>query len=251
MLLDSITWQVFKGEHWVVLGPNGAGKTTLMQVAGARLHPTSGTAHILGHKLGRVDVFSLRPRIGLASDALTDRIPHGETALDAVVTAVHAVTGRWREVYSCEDLDRAQALLDLFNVGDLARRSFGTLSEGERKRVQIARALMSNPEVLLLDEPSAGLDLAGREDLLAALTALADAPSSPVMVLVTHHVEEIPAGFTHMGLLREGRFTAAGPIRAIATPIHLSTAFGIALDITEDRGRWTARAAGPQKGPSR
>ncbi|GEL93389.1 ABC transporter ATP-binding protein [Cellulomonas composti] len=241
-ILDRVTWTVREGERWVVLGRNGAGKTTMLQVASGRMHPTSGTADLLGARLGRVDVFELRPRIGLSSAVLADRIPGGESVRDVVLTAAYGVTGRWRESYEELDESRASDLLRAFGVEHLSERFFGTLSEGERKRVQIARSLMSDPELLLLDEPAAGLDLGGREELVAALSELASDPRSPVLVLVTHHVEEIPPGFTHLLLLRDGGVHAAGPIEQVLTPENLSGAFGVDLDVQEQSGRWVARA---------
>src|SRR5665648_1013564 len=241
-ILDSVSWTVADGQRWVVLGPNGAGKTTLLQIASGRMHPTSGTATVLGSRLGAVDVFELRPRVGVASAALADRIPPTESVLDVVLTAAYGTTGRWREAYEALDHERAHALLDVFGVGELADRTFGTLSEGERKRAQIARALMTDPELLLLDEPAAGLDLGGREELLQALTELANDLRSPVMVLVTHHVEEIPVGFTHALLLRAGRVHAAGPLADVLTPQQLSETFGIELVVEQHGQRWSARA---------
>lgn len=245
-LLDSITWSVAEGERWVVLGPNGAGKTTLLQLAAAALHPTRGQASVLGERLGTVDVFELRPRIGITSAALADRIPREEKVRDLVVTASYAVVGRWREAYDRQDEDRAAQLLDRLGIAHLADRQFATLSEGERKRAQIARALMSDPELLLLDEPAAGLDLAGRESLLRTLAELAADPLAPTTVLVTHHVEEIPPAFTHVLLLRAGRVVAAGPLRGTLTGAMLSECFGLRLRLYGSGGRWTARAPAPR-----
>jgi iron complex transport system ATP-binding protein len=242
-LLRSVDWTVELDERWVVLGPNGAGKTTLLQLAAAQLHPTTGEAEVLGERLGAVDVFELRPRIGLTSAALAARIPPGETVLDLVVSAGYAVVGRWREEYDLLDTGRARHLLYQLGIQSLADRQFGTLSEGERKRVQIARALMTDPELLLLDEPAAGLDLAGREQLVARLAALAADPDAPTMVLVTHHVEEIPPGVTHALLLRGGRTVAAGLLRDVLTPDLLSVTFGLPLTLERSGGRYAARAA--------
>jgi iron complex transport system ATP-binding protein len=241
-LLDEVTWTVGEDERWLVLGPNGAGKTTLLQVAATHLHPTSGVAEILGEVLGLVDVFELRPRIGLASAALADRIPRAERVLDVVVTASYAVLGRWREDYDPLDHQRASDLLSRLGVAGLADRTFGTLSEGERKRVQIARALMTDPELMLLDEPAAGLDLGGREQLVRTLADLAADPVAPAMVLVTHHVEEIPPGVTHVLLLRQGRVVAQGPVDEALTAANLSETFGLPLALDRNGDRFAARA---------
>lgn len=241
-LLDEVDWQVKDGERWVVMGPNGAGKTTLLQIAGARLHPTRGVAGILDEVLGAVDVFELRPRIGLSSAALATQIPEHETVLNVVVTAAYGVTGRWREGYERDDERRAFRLLNDWGMGPLLNRTFATLSEGERKRVQIARALMTDPELLLLDEPAAGLDLGGREELVHKLSELALDEAAPAMVLVTHHLEEVPPGFTHAMLLREGAVVAAGPIAGVLTSANLSETFGLDLDMTVNAGRYTAVA---------
>ncbi|WP_051298453.1 ABC transporter ATP-binding protein [Arthrobacter castelli] len=242
-LLDSIDWQVAEGERWVILGPNGAGKTTLLQIAGARVHPTTGVAGILEEVMGAVDVFELRPRIGLASASLTSQIPSHESVLNVIVTAAYGVTGRWREKYDQMDESRARQLAAGWGVAGLINRPFGSLSEGERKRVQIARALMTDPELLLLDEPAAGLDLGGREDLLQRLGTLAKDEEAPAMVLVTHHLEEVPAGFTHAMLLREGAIVAAGPLDDVLTSRNLTETFSLPLHIHKDNGRFTATAA--------
>ncbi|HEX3336028.1 MAG TPA: ABC transporter ATP-binding protein [Jatrophihabitans sp.] len=241
-LLDRINWTVEEDERWAVLGPNGAGKTTLLQIAAATMHPTSGEAFVLGERLGRVDVFELRPRIGLASAALAERIPGGELVSDVVVSAGYSVLGRWREAYGRWDVRRAAALLERLGVGAFAARTYGTLSQGEKARVQIARALMTDPELLLLDEPAAGLDLGGREDLLRRLTRFAADPGAPASVLVTHHVEELPPGITHVMLLRDGAVVASGLARDVLADGPLSQAFGLALTVERRDGRWYARA---------
>ncbi|TIC87781.1 ABC transporter ATP-binding protein [Nocardioides sp. GY 10113] len=240
-LLDRVSWVVREGERWVVLGPNGAGKTTLLQVAGAQIHPTDGAVGILGELLGTVDVFELRPRIGVTSAALGEQVPRGELVRDVVMSASYAVLGRWREQYDDLDLKRAEDLMQELGVTRMAERTFGTLSEGERKRVLIARALMTDPELLLLDEPAAGLDLGGREDLVSTLSVLAYAPESPATVLVSHHVEEIPPGFTHVLMLRDGAVVDAGPIESTLNATTLSATFGMPLVVEQHEGRWSAR----------
>jgi iron complex transport system ATP-binding protein len=242
-LLSGLEWSVELDERWVVLGPNGAGKTTLLRIASAELHPTSGVVHILGERLGRTDVFELRPRIGLSSSALAVRVPAEENVLDVVVSAGYAVLGRWRENYDKLDTNRAAALLSSMGIGHLAERTFGTLSEGERKRALIARALMTDPEMLLLDEPAAGLDLGGREDLVARLSELAMDPDAPATVLVTHHVEEIPPGFTHALLLRDGQVVSQGLLDDVITEDNLSATFGQKLVLEKTEGRFFARRA--------
>jgi iron complex transport system ATP-binding protein len=240
-LLDQVSWTVEEDERWVVLGPNGAGKTTLVQVCSAQLHPTGGRATILGETLGAVDVFDLRPRIGYTSAAVAERIPRAEQVSDLVVSASYGVVGRWREHYDELDHDRARQLLVELGVGHLADRTFGTLSEGERKRVQIARALMTDPELLILDEPAAGLDLGGREDLVSTLSVLAYDELSPATILVSHHVEEIPPGFTHALLLRRAKVVAAGPLEQVMTAETLSATFGMQLQVVQQDGRFAAR----------
>lgn len=240
-LVGPITWAVELDERWVVIGPNGAGKTSLLRIAAATEHPSSGTAYVLGERLGRTNMSELRSRVGLSSSTLSQRIPDDELVRDLVVSAGYAVLGRWREDY--EEVDYAQAVDMLESVGaeHLSERAYGTLSEGERKRVLIARSLMTDPELLLLDEPAAGLDLGGREELVARLADLAADPDAPAIVLVTHHVEEIPPGFSHALILSEGRVVAAGLLADVLTAENLSKAFGqsIALDVID--GRYFAR----------
>ena len=240
-LLDGVDWMVEDDERWVILGPNGAGKTTLLQVCSAQIHPTSGVAGILGEVVGTVDVFELRTRIGWTSAAVGDRIPRHELVRDVVVSASYGVVGRWREHYDELDHERARELLMGIGAGGLLDRTFGTLSEGERKRVQIARALMTDPELLILDEPAAGLDLGGREDLVTTLSTLALDEFAPATVLVSHHVEEIPPGFTHALMLRGGRAIAAGPLPYVMTEQILSETFGMSLELDEKDGRYSAR----------
>jgi iron complex transport system ATP-binding protein len=242
-LLADLDWSVELDERWVVLGPNGAGKTTLLRIAAAELHPTSGVVYVLGERIGRTDLFELRPRIGLSSASLAARVPGEEKVSDVVVSAGYAVLGRWREAYESIDTRRATELLTAMGVGQLADRTFGTLSEGERKRTLIARALMTDPEMLLLDEPAAGLDLGGREDLVARLSVLAMDPDAPATVLVTHHVEEIPPGFTHALLLRDGRSVAQGLLEDVVTGDNLSETFGQRLALERSGNRFFARRA--------
>ncbi|WP_067658439.1 ABC transporter ATP-binding protein [Nocardia harenae] len=243
ILVGPVTWQVELDERWVVLGPNGAGKTSLLRMAAAELHPTAGTANLLGETLGRVAVTELRPRIGLSSAAVAARVPADEKVADLVVSAGYAVLGRWREKYERVDTERALDMLESLGAEHLADRTYGTLSEGERKRVLIARALMTDPELLLLDEPAAGLDLGGREELVERLGDLAGDPDAPAMVLVTHHVEEIPPGFTHGLLLREGEVVAQGLLADVLTAENLSAAFRQSIALDQVDGRWFARRA--------
>ena len=243
MLLRDINWTARSDESWVVIGPNGAGKTTLLQVAAAMLFPTEGSIEILGESVEEADLGDLRTRIGLASTAVADRVPAAEKVIDLVLTAAYGILGRSAEDYDSFDVTRAVELLDALGCAHLIRRRFITLSEGERKRVQIARALMADPELLLLDEPAAGLDLGGREDLLRRVAALVRDPRSPMMVLVTHHVEEVPEGFTHAMLLRKGAVLAAGPVHEVFTERNLSKCFGVPLLIERRSARWMARAA--------
>jgi len=243
LLVGPVDWQVELDERWVIIGANGAGKTSLLRIAAAMEFPSSGTATVLGERLGQVDMSELRQRVGLSSSALAQRIPDGEVVRDLVVSAGYAVLGRWRETY--DEVDEIRALDTLESVGaeHLADRVYGTLSEGERKRVLIARALMTDPELLLLDEPAAGLDLGGREELVARLADLAADPDSPALVLVTHHVEEIPPGFSHCLVLSEGEVVAAGLLADVLTAETLSEAFRQSIVVDKIDGRYFARRA--------
>ena len=242
-LLRNVSWTVYSDQAWVVLGPNGAGKTTLLQIVSGLLVPTQGTAEVLGEQVADTDLAELRSRIGVSSAAVADRVPRKENVIDLVMTAGYGTLGRSSEEFDSFDVSRAVELLDAVGCAHLIRRRFGTLSEGERKRVQIARALMADPELLLLDEPAAGLDLGGREDLLARITALVRDPRSPVLMMVTHHVEEVPEGFTHAMLMRGGIVLAAGAIDQVFTERNLSSCFGVPLVVERRGARWMATAA--------
>ena len=241
-ILDSVSWQVEDDQRWVILGPNGAGKTTLLQLAASMMHPSSGRVTVLDEELGHSDVFELRPRIGFASTAMARRVPGDEKVLDVVMTAAHSVTGRWNEHYEDVDVRRAQRVLREWKLDALEHREFGTLSDGEQKRVQIARAIMTDPEMLLLDEPAASLDLGAREELLQLLGNYARSPESPAMIMVTHHVEEIPSGFTHAMLLSGGHVVAAGPLDEVITSERLGETFGLYLSVERHDDRFSARA---------
>ena len=241
-VLNSINWSVLPDERWVILGPNGAGKSTLLQIAATSLHPSSGEVVILGETLGHSDLAQLRPLLGFSSTTLARRIPESEIVLDVVMTAAYAVTGRWNEEYEEIDERRARRVLAEWKLEHLAERTFGTLSDGEQKRVQIARSVMTDPEMLLLDEPTASLDLGGREELLQLLSGFASDSASPAIIMVTHHVEEIPRGFNRAMLLKDGECVAQGPLSEVLTSENLTETFGVAVTLTEDGGRFSARA---------
>jgi len=241
-ILNDITWRVQDNERWVIVGPNGAGKTTLLKIAAAQLQPTTGNASILGEALGEINVFDLRTRVGFASTAVASRIPNSENVLDAVMTASYAVTGRFKEKYDDVDERRARRVLTEWHLSEYADRPFGTLSDGERKRVQIARAVMPDPELLLLDEPVASLDIGSREATIKILSGYASHSSAPAIIMVTHHLEEIPAGFTHALVLNEGRIIASGPINHTLTTDKLSEAYGLPLEVAFQAGRFAVRA---------
>ena len=224
-LVGPVDWQVELDERWVIIGPNGAGKTTLIRMASAEEFPSGGMARLMGERIGKTDMRDLRSMIGVSSSALGNRIPSEEKVSDLVISAGYAILGRWREDYDEMDFGQATEILEQVGAMHLADRTWGTLSEGERKRVLVARALMTNPELLILDEPTAGMDLGGREDLVGYLGELAMDPDAPAIVMITHHVEEIPAGFTHAMLLDEGEIVAQGLINTVMTNENLSKAF--------------------------
>ncbi len=239
-ILGPLDWQLAPGQRWVILGPNGAGKTTLLKLLAAISFPTQGEVELLGERLGSVDLFELRTRIGFTSSAIADQLPGDERVIDIVLTAAYAITGRWMERYDLWDESRASALLRTFGVKELAERTFGTLSEGEKKRVQIARSLMADPEVLLLDEPAAGLDLGGREDILGRISEYLSGDRAPASVIVTHHIEEIPSGTTHVLMLKDCKSFAAGPIAEVLTERNLEGLFGVPVNLVFDGRRYFA-----------
>jgi iron complex transport system ATP-binding protein len=241
-ILGPISFRINTGERWVVLGPNGAGKSTLLGVLAARIFPSKGSAMLLDQQVGRVDVSELRTRIGLASPSLEAMVESDELVRDVVLTAAYAIIGRWNETYDLWDESRAVALLTTFGVRELGDRRYLTLSSGEKKRVMIARALMADPELLLLDEPAAGLDVGGREDLLHRFAQFSNDPSSPASVLVTHHIEEIPIGTTHAILLKDGKIAVSGPVDSVITTEHVSAVFGLPIQVTHESSRFFARA---------
>ena len=241
-LLDGIDWEVAPGDRWVVLGPNGSGKTSLVRIASFQTHPSRGDVEVLGKRLGRVNIWDLRNRIGLASSALADQLRPQLTASDVVVTQLHGALEPWWHSYSDDDRSQAQRCLDRMGVGQYAEREIGTLSSGERQRVLLARTLMGDPGVVILDEPSANLDLGGREELVQSLADLAADATAPPIVFVTHHVEEIPPGFTSLLMLRDGRIESSGPLADTLTAEALSDLFGLKLRLRFEDGRYSAVA---------
>ena len=239
-ILDNVSWDVAPNERWVVLGRNGCGKSTLMKIASLYLHPSSGEVEVLGERLGRTDVRSLRKRIGVASSGMAEQLRSDLVVTDVVMTAKNAALEPWWHTYDEDDRQRARDCLDRMEIGRLADRSFSTLSSGEKQRVLLARTLMPQPGLLILDEPTAGLDLAGREDLVRTLGVLAAGVETPATVLVTHHVEEIPDGFTHVLMLREGQVLSAGTLNDVLTEANLSECFEMQLGLERRHGRWWA-----------
>ena len=241
-LLDTVEWQVDRGERWVILGPNGSGKTTLISVAATYLWPSRGSVSILGQAVGAVDVRELRKRIGLVSASLQARIPPQLTARDVVVAGVTGAIAPWWDHHGRDTDQKAAELLDVVGCGAIKDRRFELLSSGEKQRVQIARALILDPALLLLDEPAAGLDLGAREQLAVLLAGLNARPGLAATVVVTHHVEEIAPGTTHALVLRAGSVVAAGPVADTVTGPVLSDAFGLALRVHRVGDRFAAQA---------
>lgn len=240
-ILGPLDFSISPGERWVILGPNGAGKTTLLKILSTQLFPSQGSVTVLEKTMGKVDLFEVRTQIGLVASAV--EIPYEESVKDVVLTAAYSILGRWNEAYDLWDESRAIALLTTFGVRELGDRIYGTLSEGEKKRVQIARALMTDPELLLLDEPTAGLDVGGREDLLARFSSFAQDSTAPANVIVTHHIEEIPVGTTHALLIKEGKIWVSGPIDQVITSEHISAVFGLPITVSKNNARFTAHRA--------
>lgn len=241
-ILSSLSFQANSNERWVILGANGAGKTTLLRLCAAQIQPSSGVARLLGQQLGETNVFELRTRIGFASSALASQIPNSESVLNAVMTASYGITGRWNEKYDAIDERRARRVLSEWQLADFEDRAFGTLSDGERKRVQIARSIMTDPELLLLDEPVASLDIGARELTINLLSGYAKSEHAPAMAMVTHHIEEIPAGFTHALLMKEGAVIARGEIGSTITSEAISETFNYPLKVSYQNSRFNAVA---------
>ena len=242
-ILHEINWKIKRHERWVILGPNGSGKTTLSRLAGLYLHPSQGTIDVLGHRLGQTDVRELRKHLGFTSTAIVKMVNSNLAASDVVVTGRTAALAPYWHTYTDADREKAQHLLERFRCGHLLHSTFGSLSSGEQQRVLLARTLMADPALLILDEPTAGLDLGGREDLVALLARLATESSGPAMMMVTHHVDEIPPGFNNVLLLRKGRLFASGKAEDMLTANRLSECFGLTLHVEKRNGRWSSWAA--------
>lgn len=242
-ILNDITWHVEAHHRWLVLGANGSGKTSLLRIASLYEHPTRGRVEVLGEALGHTDVRTLRRRIGVMSAALGSQLRPALSAHDVVVTARYAALEPWWHRYDDEDHRRARDALEQMGVGHLAERPFGSLSSGEAQRVLLARTLVNDPALILLDEPSSRLDLGGREQLVMALEGLMAQPQAPVTVLVTHHLEEVPPSMTHALLLRDGLIVAMGAFDEVVTSTTLSDCFAMSLTLERRRdGRLSASA---------
>ena len=243
-ILDSITWSIARGEHWVVLGSNGSGKTSLLSALTGYLSATRGEIAVLGRKYGASDWRELRKEIGLVSSSVRQMMPDAEPALTSVVSGKYAMIDYWGRM-KAEDRAAAARILRQIEASHLADRPWLVLSQGERQRVLIGRALMARPRLLILDEPCAGLDPVAREHFLDFLERLGRRRGGPAMILVTHHVEEIMPVFTHALLLRDGRVTAAGKRTAVLTAARLSEVFGATVRIRAHAGRYALEVASP------
>ncbi|MBM9505097.1 ABC transporter ATP-binding protein [Actinacidiphila acididurans] len=240
VILDDITWTVRAGEHWALLGANGAGKTTILRLIGALMHPTTGTVDVLGHRLGRVDMRELRARIGLVSSA--QKVPLDATAHTVVLTGhTGTVQPLWRK-YDADVRDRAHALLAELEIKELADRPYGVCSGGQRARILVARALMADPSLLLLDEPFNALDLPSREDLIDAMHRLAVTRTGLATITVTHHLEELSPAIDHVLLLKEGRVLASGTAVDVLIADRMTECFGRPIAVSRHEGRWLARS---------
>jgi len=243
VILDDITWTVRSGEHWALLGANGAGKTTVLRMIGALMHPTTGSVEVLGHRLGRVDVRELRAHIGLVSSA--QKVPQDATAHTVVLTGhTGTVQPLWRK-YDAEVRERAHALLAELEIKELADRPYGVCSGGQRARILVARALMADPSLLLLDEPFSALDLPSREDLIDAMHRLALTRTGLATITVTHHLEELSPAIGHVLLLKEGRVLTSGPVAEVLTAERMTQCFGRPIEVSRHEGRWLARSGRP------
>jgi len=241
LVLDAIGWKVEAHQRWVVIGSNGAGKTSLLRIAALTLHPTRGSVSVVGETLGHCDVREVRSRIGFAGATVAASLEPRMTALEVVMTGIHAALAPWWHTFTSLDRSHSLELLDRFESAHLADHGFSTLSSGERQRVLLARTLIRDPEIVFLDEPTAGLDVGGREQLVSDLAKLASDQAAPPVVLVTHHLEEIPPGFTHALALRRGRVSASGEIAAVLDDAVLSETFGLELRVERAGDRWAAR----------
>ena len=241
-IVNNLNWEVTSDQRWIILGANGAGKTSVLDMASGWDVPTSGQVTVLDEDLASADSEWLRPRVGYASSSMAKRIPPTETVSDAVITAAYAAAERRGEQFEDLDIRRARRVLAEWRLESLSDRTLVSLSEGEAKRMQIARSIMTDPELLLLDEPTAGLDLGSREEIMQMLGYFAGNPSAPAIVMVTHHVEEIPRGFTHVLLMKNGGAAYAGPIASTLTSENLTDVFGVAVTVFANDGRYSAQA---------
>ncbi len=247
-LIDEVDWVLRAGKRWVILGPNGSGKTTMLRVAGGRLWPSAGTVEILGRRLGTVDLRELRGRVSFVSGAVARELRPTQRVREVVASGKFGALETWWHTYEDDDWARADRLLADTEVGGLGDREFGVISEGERQHVLLARALMGRPELLLLDEPAAGLDMGARERLLAVLGALARDDSAAPLAMVTHHTEEIPPGITHAVLLSGGRVLSSGPVDEVLTSESVSECFSVPVVVGRDGDRWWSRAGPTRSG---